>query len=282
MTSNGMTSTHFALLDYDGFVCKAFFAAMARGEINDAENVLSELTNIAIQKAKDFFESDNVEVFKFMSGHSWKKDLYPEYKAKRKRNAYIRDFRDYTLASQPDIFRPERLEADELIILMHDELVEAGKQVIVFSDDKDLKYYSKLHCGINVEQEIEPTLTNNELYIQLLAGDKEDCITGIPKVGSKTAVKLLENEYTIEKVIRIYKEKDISLDECIKQLVLTIPMAKQFNDNPYDMYTAYSLVVSRQGNGEANNNDAIDRSIEGLVKYVSNKVTEVYKNAEGL
>ena len=80
MTSNGMTSTHFALLDYDGFVCKAFFAAMARGEINDAENVLLELTNIAIQKAKDFFESEDVEVFKFMSGHSWKKDLYPEYK----------------------------------------------------------------------------------------------------------------------------------------------------------------------------------------------------------
>ena len=53
---------------------------------------LLELTNIAIQKAKDFFESDDVEVFKFMSGHSWKKDLYPEYKAKRKRNAYIRDF----------------------------------------------------------------------------------------------------------------------------------------------------------------------------------------------
>lgn len=278
MTNSGMTSTHFALLDYDGFVCKAFFAAMARGEIDNAENVLLELTNIAIQKAKDFFGTDDVEVFKFMSGHSWKKDLYPEYKAKRKRNAYIRDFRDYTLASQPDIFRPERLEADELIILMHDELVEAGKQVIVFSDDKDLKYYSKLHCGINVEQEIEPTLSNTELYVQLLAGDKEDCITGIPKVGSKTAVKLLEDEYTIEKVIQIYKEKDISLDECIKQLVLIIPMAKQFNDNPYDMYTAYSLVVSRQGNYAANNNDAIDRSIEGLVKYVSNKVTEVYKN----
>lgn len=278
MISNCMTSTHFALLDYDGFVCKAFFAAMARGEINDAENVLLELTNIAIQKAKDFFETDDVEVFKFMSGHSWKKDLYPEYKAKRKRNPYIGDFRDYTLASQPDIFRPERLEADELIILMHDELVEAGKQVIVFSDDKDLKYYSKLHCGINVEQEIEPTLSNNELYVQLLAGDKEDCIAGIPKVGKKTAVKLLENEYTIEKVIQIYKGKEIDLDECIKQLVLAIPMAKQFNDNPYDMYTAYSLVVSRQGNYAANNNDAIDRSIEGLVKYVSNKVTEVYKD----
>lgn len=273
---SSMTSTHFALLDYDGFVCKAFFAAMARGEIDDAENVLLELTDIAIQKAKDFFESEDVEVFKFMSGHSWKKDLYPEYKAKRKRNPYIGDFRDYVLASQPDIFRPERLEADELIILMHDELIEAGKQVIVFSDDKDLKYYSNLHCGINVEQKVEPTLSNSELYIQLLAGDKEDCITGIPKVGSKTAIKLLEDEYTIEKVIQIYKEKDINLDECIKQLVLTIPMSKQFNDNPYDMYTAYSLVVSRQGNGEANNNDAIDRSIEGLVKYISNKVTEVY------
>ena len=278
MTSNGMTSTHFALLDYDGFVCKAFFAAMARGEIDNAESVLLELTEIAIQKAKDFFETEDVEVFKVMSGHSWKKDLYPEYKAKRKRNAYIRDFRDYTLASQPDIFRPERLEADELIILMHDELVDAGKQVIVFSDDKDLKYYSKLHCGINVGQEVEPTLTNNELYVQLLAGDKEDCITGIPKVGKKTAVKLLDNEYTIEKVIQIYKEKEIDLDECIKQLVLTIPMPKQFNDNPYDMYTAYSLVVSRQGNYSANNNDAIDRSIEGLVKYVSNKVTEVYNS----
>ena len=48
MTGNAMTSTHFALLDYDGFVCKAFFAAMARGEINDAENVLLELTHIAI------------------------------------------------------------------------------------------------------------------------------------------------------------------------------------------------------------------------------------------
>ena len=67
----------YALLDYDGFVCKAYYSTIARqsDDIEKMFDVLDELTVAARQKAELLSTDGKVLVIKYMSGHTFKKDL---------------------------------------------------------------------------------------------------------------------------------------------------------------------------------------------------------------
>ena len=86
------------LFDYDGFICKAFYASIARneGELEQIEQVLIDLTKSATDKVRKLKEdkSDKVIVRLFASGHTYKKDIYPSYKAHRKKDEYLGVFRE--------------------------------------------------------------------------------------------------------------------------------------------------------------------------------------------
>jgi DNA polymerase-1 len=231
----------FALLDYDGYVCKAYYAAIARElyDIEDAEKIMLDLENVAIDKAKAFFNQD-VEVGRFMSGHTFKKDIYPSYKIGRKKDEYLGAFRDYVKEKyMHKIIWDNCLEADDLITLAY-ESKGREKNCIVFSDDKDLRYYNEQYCKINTTEEINFFDDLGAKYEQMLYGDKEDDINGIPKVGEKTAKKLLqEYGYSFKSVIEIYRDKGVDIDECMKQILLISPISYDYvsrnNKNTYDM-----------------------------------------------
>lgn len=217
-----------ALLDYDGFVCKAFYASLSKSrENNDPEEILHKLVSSAIEKTANYFDTDLVIPVKVMSGHTFKKDLYPTYKSKRKRNEDLGAFREYIKASDDDIVIVDLLEADDVLYNLFQRYSEDS---IVFSDDKDLKYYCQVHCKINITEEIENKKYEKELFEQLLAGDKEDSIDGIPSVGMVSARQILSSTgYYLEDVIRAYKSKEVSEDDCIKNIVLITPVILNFN-----------------------------------------------------
>jgi len=213
------------LLDYDGYICKAFYASVAReeNEIEDMMNVLDELTKSAQYKL-DQIDKNN-RLIKVVSGHTYKKDIYPSYKSKRKRNEDLGMFREYVLTEMSDtLIKIPQLEADDVLIMMYEELDNA----IVFSDDKDLRYYCPNYCKINLTEEISEQKDYIKKQLeQMLIGDKEDCIDGIPKVGEKTAEKLLDMYgYNLKSVVEVYRDKNISVDECLKNLVLVTPVCK--------------------------------------------------------
>lgn len=265
-----MTVDKYALLDYDGFVCKAFWAAVSRGEPDTAIDVLDNLVYEAIKKAENYFDGQDIKVVKIMSGHTYKKDIYPDYKSHRKKDEFFGIFREKVIQSDDTILRVPLLEADDIIIMLSEKIDDC----IIFSDDKDLKYYSKLYCKINLNEQIQQHDTDSsDKYIQMLAGDKEDNISGIPNVGKVKALKLLGGDYSLAKVVDIYKAKHIDLDECIKQIVLVSPISAKLNKllGYIDMDRLIALLE--------NNNDYVISKIIGnqldwIQSYVKNKYQE--------
>lgn len=270
------------LLDYDGYICKSWYAAAncEGDQLDEAERIMLELTKTAQDKAITKYGVHNTVylVHKITSGHTWKKDLYPTYKLTRKRDEELGNFREYVMIKyQDELTRVPQLEADDVIVAYQEYfLYNTSDDSIVFSDDKDLKYYTIVHSKINESEPILEELDESNLYRQMLAGDSEDNIQGIPKVGMKTADKLLNLEYSFKKVISIYKEKGISIDECAKNLNLVIPLSVSFVEDGANLNQKF--IEALEGGNKERLDSATMNMILGQCRYVSDKVIEGYKN----
>lgn len=219
-----MCYKYSALLDYDGFICKAFYASKKGSKLDlvNAQEILDRLTEAAERKTKEFFKTEDIEVLKFITRHSGKKDLVKSYKAQREKDPLLSEFRELNI-SRDDVFGKAGYEADDFII---NETLRNPTHTLVFSDDKDIKYYTPNYCKINLEE--QPVCQDLEemqhlAAAQLLAGDREDNIKGIPGVGMKKALKLLGDDYSMENVIKHYKDK-LSFEETLDNLFLLLPL----------------------------------------------------------
>lgn len=269
----------FALLDYDGFICKSFYANKDdMMNFEKAEQILNDLVYSAQEKTAKYFncKRQEVKVLKIVSGHSWKKELYPSYKRTRKRDEFLGIYRTEIL-ERPDVIKIEPLEADELLIVISDFLRAFNRnEGIVFSDDKDLRYYTDRYCKINiteqiVEQDIQ-SLIYNQLN-QMLIGDKEDNINGVPKIGEKTAPKILSQYgYSLANVIQVYKDKGIDIDMVLRDLLLLIPLADSYTTDSGYMYNIASAVTKGFKPRELDVHNALIAQIE----FLNDAVAEVY------
>lgn len=272
----------YALLDFDGYICKAFYAANSkRGADKSAYEILDSLYTSAISKTAQFFNVDESEVraIPVVSTHSWKKDVYPKYKAHRKRNEELGRFRDEIINNNEDIVKVEQLEADEVVIML-DEYITNNlcETSVIFSDDKDLKYYSSYYCKINLTEEINDAtgIANKiNMYAQMLAGDKEDNITGIPKVGMKTAEKLLKqspDELNLDKVIKIYKNQNVSYNDCLEQLALVIPVCAEFSTESMPAICIADSIVSNTPIDD----ELVQIAIGSQLEYIKGRADLIY------
>jgi hypothetical protein len=103
-----------------------------------------------------------------------------------------------------------QLEADDLVSIFH---TDPFGSTVICSPDKDVLYQNR---GIHYNYGKAETIVVDEidsirfLWKQMLMGDSTDGITGIPKVGPKTADKWLEDINTDEMptfVLQKYIEK---------------------------------------------------------------------------
>ncbi len=165
------------------------------GFISSMESLIKELQPRIIAAAFD------------SRGKTFRHEMYPEYKAKRaeppedliKQLPFIKEYlniRGIQSLEMPGI------EADDIIAGIAKSQAGPGKQVVIFTADKDLFqlvdenisiYHPKLkekldhngvkdHFGVYPEQIVD--------YLSL-AGDSSDNIPGIPGIGDKTACKLI-------------------------------------------------------------------------------------------
>lgn len=235
------------LLDYDGFIARAFYAGYDPEYPDDYSGCfdkLKEMEKDAENKAIDFFNSDEVyEIHRIVSGHSFKKDFYPTYKAQRKNDEALGDFRDI-IKRQNNVVIADYLEADDYIILSNECARDCS---IVFSDDKDLHKYCKWTCKLGHDDQISKDRFSKEAQlIQMITGDSCDNIKGVPQFGEAKAKKYLDSVgYNLDAVIRLYKTREISLEECVKNFVLVHPVARGVLDTIRDinfMYKPMELV----------------------------------------
>lgn len=272
---------NFALLDYDGFICKAWFAAKARDDRDDPFSILGNLTNEAYFKARSFFNGDNFEFIPIASGHTFKKDMFDTYKETRKKDEGLGEFRTEQIERR-NIYRPNDIEADDMISILLDTVanIKDGK-ALVFTDDKDLKYISENHCGVNIQSEVQSSPVDKDVLLQqMIAGDSEDDIKGIDKFGMKKARKLLEkisgipSGFNIADVVRAYRSQKCGADYTVKQLILVSPIKAEFNAYSEELKIVGDLLLS---DGIIENNLILDL-IDGHKIFFNNLIKEVYKD----
>lgn len=249
-----------ALLDFDGYICKAYYATISKGS-TDFDEMLALLGEL-VESVKSKVEEDAIIKY-YISGHTYKKDIYPSYKANRKKDPLLGEFREFIKLYYGDELNKDNVEADDLIVLDYEVYDKTGFTPVVFSDDKDLRYYCKRYCKINLSEEIveqdEKDMEQHRI-IQFLTGDREDNVQGIYGIGEKKAVIELNKlgGITIENVIRVYRNMGISIDGCLKNLILISPLRNKVMEEGYYDY------------------DNLPAAIIGHFKYWNKKVKEIY------
>lgn len=159
-----------------------------------------------------------VAAFDF-GGHTWRHDLYPAYREKRKPMPQV--LRDILPMFKEQLGEKLSLrsvtapgvEADDVLAMVHGIWSKAGKgKSIVMSTDKDLAYL--VAEGAQVRDHFKPEWRDAEwiekkfsvppaLLHDFLAlmGDDVDGVPGVEGVGSKTAAKLLNEHGGLEQVL---------------------------------------------------------------------------------
>ncbi|AQY01529.1 DNA polymerase I [Microbacterium foliorum] len=146
------------------------------------------------------------------SRHSFRTDVYPEYKATRSESpqefkGQIPLLQDCLTAMSIPVLTKEGVEADDILATLAAQGAEQGYDVLVVSGDRDtiqlvtddvtLLYPSVQ--GVSQLKRYDP-VTVQERYgvrpeqypdIAALVGETSDNLPGVPKVGEKTAVKWL-------------------------------------------------------------------------------------------
>ena len=171
-----------------------------------------------LQKAIDLISPDSILVAFDAGKHTFRHDIYPEYKGGRKpapddlvpQFKLARDYLDafnIRWAEMPDI------EADDLIGTMSDN--QEGYESIILTSDHDLLQLIDedttvllMKKGITDMDEMTVSSLKDEMGISPiqitdlkgLMGDSSDNYPGIPGVGEKTALKLLYEYGSVENV----------------------------------------------------------------------------------
>ncbi|MBN2858519.1 MAG: DNA polymerase I [Candidatus Delongbacteria bacterium] len=204
------------LIDGYGLIYRAFFAFGARPLITKTGFNVSALYGFF----SSFFALIENEAPEYMavvldtSTPTFRHELYPDYKATREKmpdelKSQIPLLYEMIEATGIRTISREGFEADDLIGAISKKAPEQGYTVYIYSSDKDLAQLVNENVFIYdpKEQKIvdrEGVKEKFELYpdqikdFLTLTGDSSDNIPGVPKVGKKTAVKLLQEFGTIE------------------------------------------------------------------------------------
>lgn len=279
---DNITDKVYAILDYDGYICKSFYANTENPmDMDCALEILQSLEQSALEKTAEYFNvnKNQVKLLKIMSGHSWKKDIYPSYKRKRKKNEFLGVYRD-TFKTDKTVTLVQPLEADEVLVVLSDLLTAINGRFVLFSDDKDLKYYTQHICKINLTEQIieqDPLDIYSKQIEQMIIGDSEDNIKGIPKVGAKTAPKLLSQySYDLQGVARLFRDKEIDIDNCLRDLLLVIPLSTDYTTDAEPSFQFAESILR----GMKPDDLQIHTALINQITYISQIVKEVYDETE--
>ena len=206
---------HLHLIDGSAFIFRAYHALppLTRGSDGLPIGAVAGFCNMLYRYVSDDHGSDaptHVAVIFDKGSHTFRNDLYAEYKANREEmpedlRPQIPLTRRATEAFNIACKETEGFEADDIIATLACKAREAGGRVTIVSSDKDLMQLvgggvemldamknRRIDAdGVREKFGVDPA---HVVDVQALAGDSVDNIPGAPGIGVKTAA-LLINEY---------------------------------------------------------------------------------------
>ena len=211
------------LVDGSSYLYRAFHAlpelSNAAGEPTGAVHGVLNMLN---KLQRDLAPTHLAVVFD-ASGKTFRDDLYPDYKANRPSmpddlRAQVEPLLDAVQAGGLPLLRVAGVEADDVIGTLAHRAVAADMDVTIVTGDKDMAQL----VGTRVDlldtmprgPSRQPRATDADGVVErfgvradqitdylALVGDSSDNIPGVPKVGAKTAVALLQHYDHIEDML---------------------------------------------------------------------------------
>ncbi|MDT8376845.1 MAG: DNA polymerase I [Mariprofundaceae bacterium] len=208
---------HLVLIDGPNYVFRAFHAVRhlsnSRGEPTNAVFGYVQMLRSVLGK----LAPTHVAVAFDPKGGTFRNEMYAEYKAHRppmpeELAAQWPKVLEITRAFNFPLICIENYEADDVIATLAKQAEKEGWDVTIVSTDKDLMQLvnARIHTLDTMKNiEYDPAAVKEKwgvepLRIQdllALAGDSSDNIPGIPGIGPKTAVQLLEEYGDLEGVL---------------------------------------------------------------------------------
>ncbi len=207
--------SHVVLVDGSGYIFRAYYALppltrksdkLPIGAVAGFSNMLFKL----LRAQNDDNRPTHFAVIFDASGHTFRNDMYDQYKANRSAppEDLVPQFpltREATVAFGSPSIEMVGYEADDLIATYATQAEAKGAKVTIISSDKDIMQVvtdrvqmrdTMKNKDIGIPEVIEKFGVPPEkvIDIQSLAGDSVDNIPGVPGIGVKTAA-LLINEY---------------------------------------------------------------------------------------
>ena len=213
---------HLHLIDGSSFIFRAYHALPPLTRKSDGLPIgaVSGFCNMLQRYVEGNTGSDaptHVAVIFDKGSHTFRNDLYAEYKANRDEmpadlRPQIPLTRDATRAFNIACEEIEGFEADDIIATLSHQARDAGGRVTIISSDKDLMQL--VGCGVEMLDAMKNRRIDVDgvrekfgvdparvVDVQALAGDSVDNIPGAPGIGLKTAALLINEFGSLEELL---------------------------------------------------------------------------------
>jgi DNA polymerase-1 len=219
------TRPRLFLIDGYALIYRAFFAMISRPLISSRGENTSAAWGVTrfLLKTVEQHQPDYLGVV-FDAGSSARHELFPAYKATREKmptelEASIPRVREIIQGFRIPVLELDGFEADDVIGTLAVKAVAAGVETVIVSGDKD--FYQLIGDGVcllnpgrggpnAVEEEwVDARNAHERLgvapervtdYLGLI-GDSSDNVPGVPGIGPKTAVGLIEEWGSMEEIL---------------------------------------------------------------------------------
>lgn len=205
------------LIDGSSYIYRAFYALPHLSTTSGLPtNAIYGFTNMLLKVIKEYKPKYMAVVFD-AKGPTFREDLYKEYKAQRpampvELRPQIPYIKEIVAAFRIPVIEKEGFEADDIIGTIVNDMKGEGVEVVIVTGDKDMLQLVNEHVTIldtmrdrryGVKEVMERYGVEPEKVVEVmgLAGDSIDNIPGVPGIGEKTAVRLIREFGTIERVI---------------------------------------------------------------------------------
>jgi DNA polymerase-1 len=205
------------LIDGSSYIYRAYYAI---NRLTNPQGMPTQAVFGFIQMIRKIIDQEKPDYLAMVfdaKGPNFRHELYEEYKAHRPsmpddlvvQIPYIKEVsRFYGLP----ILEKQGFEADDIIATLTREAEAEGFEVVIVSGDKDLlQMISPRVCmwdtlknqifDMKTIQERFGTTPSQWVDIMGLAGDSSDNVPGVPGIGEKTAVKLIQAHGSLEKIL---------------------------------------------------------------------------------
>ena len=285
---------YFIIIDGSSYLYRAFYAlpnlktssGLHSGAIHGFANMLNRILN-------EFKPKHLLMVFD-AKGKNFRHDIYDQYKANRssmpselsdQTSAIIDLVRAYGIT----VVQEKGVEADDVIATAVKQFDIENTKTIISSGDKDLaqlvknnvvlmnNFDSKILDQEGVEEKfgVKPKQIFDYLC---LVGDASDNIPGVPKVGPKTAVTLLEKYGDLDSIVANSSELKGKLKENIESSTETIELAKKLVALRDDLQLPVQLNQLQRGSVDEEKLEKIIKKYE--LKALSEKLNIKTKRKE--